>query len=110
MKKNTYVIIAIFLGSLFAFAQRHEIGVQFGTSNLVGDIGKTKYLNPLPNNLDNISNEGIPFYAAIMYRMNFKPYKSLRFRFAYNHVQFNDKDAQELYRTNSCLLYTSRCV
>ena len=40
MKKNTYVIIAIFLGSLFAFAQRHEIGVQFGTSNLVGDIGK----------------------------------------------------------------------
>jgi len=100
MKKNTYVIIAIFLGSLFAFAQRHEIGVQFGTSNLVGDIGKTKYLNPLPNNLDNISNEGIPFYAAIMYRMNFNPYQSLRFRFAYNHVQFNDKYAQELYRTN----------
>lgn len=100
MKKNTYVIIAIFLGSLFAFAQRHEIGVQFGTSNLVGDIGKTKYLNPMPNNLDNISNEGIPFYAAIMYRMNFNPYQSLRFRFAYNHVQFNDKYAQELYRAN----------
>ena len=100
MKKNTYVIIAIFLGSLFAFAQRHEIGVQFGTSNLVGDIGKTKYLNPMPNNLDNISNEGIPFYAAIMYRMNFNPYQSLRFRFAYNHVQFNDNYAQELYRSN----------
>lgn len=100
MKKNTYVIIAIFLGSLFAFAQRHEIGVQFGTSNLVGDIGKTKYLNPMPNNLDNISNEGIPFYVAIMYRMNFNPYQSLRFRFAYNHVQFNDKYAQELYRKN----------
>lgn len=100
MKKNTYVIIALFLGSLFAFAQRHEIGVQLGTSNLVGDIGKTKYLNPFPNNLDNISNEGIPFYAAIMYRMNFNPYQSLRFRFAYNHVQFNDKYAQELYRTN----------
>ena len=88
------------MGNLFAFAQRHEIGIQLGTSNLVGDIGKTKYLNPMPNNLDNISNEGIPFYAAIMYRMNFNPYQSLRFRFAYNHVQFNDKYAQEYYRQN----------
>lgn len=88
------------MGCLFVFAQRHEIGVQFGTSNLVGDIGKTKYINPIPNNLNNISNDGIPFYAAIMYRMNFNPYQSLRFRFAYNHVQFNDKYAQELYRAN----------
>ena len=88
------------MGNLFAFAQRHEIGIQLGTSNLVGDIGKTKYLNPFPNNMDNISNDGLPFYAALMYRMNFNPYQSLRFRFAYNHVQFNDKDAQECYRQN----------
>ena len=100
MKKNIIVIFAILIGNLFAFAQRHEIGIQLGTSNLVGDIGKTKYLNPFPNNLDNISNEGIPFYAALMYRMNFNPYQSLRFRFAYNHVQFNDKYAQEHYRQN----------
>jgi hypothetical protein len=100
MKRNIIVFFAILMGNLFAFAQRHEIGIQLGTSNLVGDIGKTKYLNPFPNNLDNISNEGIPFYGAIMYRMNFNPYQSLRFRFAYNHVQFNDKYAQEYYRQN----------
>ena len=100
MKKNIIVIFAILIGNLFAFAQRHEIGIQLGTSNLVGDIGKTKYLNPFPNNMDNISNDGIPFYAALMYRMNFNPYQSLRFRFAYNHVQFNDKYAQEYYRQN----------
>ncbi len=88
------------MGNLFAFAQRHEIGIQLGTSNLVGDIGKTKYLNPFPNNMNNISNDGLPFYAALMYRMNFNPYQSLRFRFAYNHVQFNDKYAQEYYRQN----------
>lgn len=88
------------MGNLFAFAQRHEIGIQLGTSNLVGDIGKTKYLNPFPNNMNNISNDGLPFYAAFMYRMNFNPYQSLRFRFAYNHVQFNDKYAQEYYRQN----------
>ena len=100
MKKNIYVFIAIFLGSLFAFAQRHEIGIQLGTSNLVGDIGKTNYINPKPNSLKNLANEGRPFYGAIMYRMNFNPYQSVRFRFAYNHVQFNDKYAQELYRRN----------
>lgn len=88
------------MGNLFAFAQRHEIGIQLGTSNLVGDIGKSKYLNPFPNNMNNISNDGLPFYAALMYRMNFNPYQSLRFRFAYNHVQFNDKYAQEYYRQN----------
>ena len=43
MKKNIIVIFAILIGNLFAFAQRHEIGIQLGTSNLVGDIGKTKY-------------------------------------------------------------------
>ena len=100
MKKNIIVIFAILIGNLFAFAQRHEIGIQLGTSNLVGDIGKTKYLNPFPNNLDNISNEGIPFYGAIMYRMNLNPYQSLRFRFAYNHLTFNDRYAQEYYRQN----------
>lgn len=100
MKRNIIVFFAILMGNLFAFAQRHEIGIQLGTSNLVGDIGKTKYLNPFPNNMDNISNDGLPFYAALMYRMNFNPYQSLRFRFAYNHVQFNDKYAQEYYRQN----------
>ncbi|WP_188617466.1 type IX secretion system protein PorG [Cloacibacterium rupense] len=100
MRRNIIVIFAILMGNLFAYAQRHEIGIQLGTSNLVGDIGKTKYLNPFPDNLDNISNEGIPFYAALMYRMNFNPHQSLRFRFAYNHVQFNDKYAQEYYRHN----------
>lgn len=98
MKRHIIVFFAILMGNLCAIAQRHEIGIQLGTSNLVGDVGKTKYLNPFPNNLDNISNEGIPFYAALMYRMNFNPYQSVRFRVAYNHVTFNDRYAQEYYR------------
>lgn len=86
--------------SLFCFSQRHEVGVQLGTSNLVGDIGKTQYINPLPNSLQNINNEGIPFNAALMYRLNFNPYQTIRFSFGYSHIQFNDKYAQELYRKN----------
>ena len=107
MKRKTLVIIALFFINLFAHAQRHEIGIQLGTSNLTGDIGKTKYINPLPNSINNLANEGIPFYGAIMYRMNFNPYQSVRFRLAYNHIQFNDKYAQELYRASRGLYGTN---
>ena len=107
MKRKTLVIIALFFINLFAHAQRHEIGIQLGTSNLTGDIGKTKYINPFPNSINNLANEGIPFYGAIMYRMNFNPYQSVRFRLAYNHLQFNDKYAQELYRANRGLYGTN---
>lgn len=107
MKRKTLVIIALFFINLFAHAQRHEIGIQLGTSNLTGDIGKTKYINPFPNNINNLANEGIPFYGAIMYRMNFNPYQSVRFRLAYNHLQFNDKYAQELYRASRGLYGTN---
>lgn len=107
MKRKTLVIIALFFINLFAHAQRHEIGIQLGTSNLTGDIGKTKYINPFPNSVNNLSNEGIPFYGAIMYRMNFNPYQSVRFRLAYNHIQFNDKYAQELYRASRGLYGTN---
>ena len=107
MKRKTLVIIALFFINLFAYAQRHEIGMQLGTSNLTGDIGKTKYINPFPNSINNLANEGIPFYGAIMYRMNFNPYQSVRFRLAYNHIQFNDKYAQELYRANRGLYGTN---
>ena len=107
MKRKTLVIIALFFINLFAHAQRHEIGIQLGTSNLTGDIGKTKYINPFPNSINNLANEGIPFYGAIMYRMNFNPYQSVRFRLAYNHLQFNDRYAQELYRASRGLYGTN---
>ena len=107
MNRKTLVIIALFFINLFAHAQRHEIGIQLGTSNLTGDIGKTKYINPFPNSINNLANEGIPFYGAIMYRMNFNPYQSVRFRLAYNHIQFNDKYAQELYRASRGLYGTN---
>lgn len=100
MKKTTVVFFFSFFLCLVAHAQRHEIGIQLGTSSLVGDIGKTQYINPLPNNLDNIANEGIPFYGSLFYRLNFNPYQSIRFTAAYSHIQFDDRYAQEQYRRN----------
>ena len=80
--------------------------MQLGTSNLTGDIGKTKYINPLPDGNSFIKYK-LPFYGAIMYRMNFNPYQSVRFRLAYNRISFDDRYAQELYRANRGLYGTN---
>ena len=78
-------------------AQRHEIGVQLGISNLVGDIGRTNYVLQKPI-LDNLADYGLPFYGGILYRMNFNPYQTLRFNVGYSHIQFVDAVAKEDYR------------
>lgn len=98
MSKKTLLFFTFLFLNLCTYAQRHEIGIQLGTSNLTGDIGSTRYVNPLPGNINNFANEGTPFYASLMYRLNVNPYQSIRFRLAYNHIQFNDKYAQEIYR------------
>jgi opacity protein-like surface antigen len=106
MKRKTLVIIILFFFSFLANAQRHEIGIQLGTSNLTGDIGKTKYINPLPDG-NSFTKDKLPFYGAIMYRMNFNPYQSVRFRLAYNRISFDDRYAQELYRARRGLYGTN---
>jgi len=90
----------------FAQAQRHEIGVQLGLSNLVGDIGNTNYILQKPIT-GNFARFGFPFYANLLYRMNFNPYQTLRFNLGYNHIQFSDATAAEYYRKNRGLSGTN---
>lgn len=94
--KFLYTFSAIFLIS-FCQAQRHEIGVQLGASNLVGDIGNTSYTLQKPIG-GSLSTYGIPFYAGILYRMNFNPYQTVRLNLGYSHIQFDDRVAKENYR------------
>lgn len=97
MNKNlTYTLIVLFCFFGFANAQRHEIGVQLGMSNLVGDIGKTNYVLQMP--IGNISDHGVPFYGGLMYRMNFNPYQTVRLNLGYSNIQFDDRYAKENYR------------
>ena len=95
-KKLTYTLIAIFCFLSFANAQRHEIGVQLGMSNMVGDIGKTNYVLQKP--IGNVSDYGLPFYGGLMYRMNFNPYQTVRLNLGFSNLQFDDKYAKENYR------------
>lgn len=95
--KFLFSLLVALLLSISMKAQRHEIGVQLGISNLVGDVGNTSYILQKPV-LSNISAYGIPFYGGLVYRMNFNPYQTLRFNFGYSHIQFRDIDAKENYR------------
>jgi hypothetical protein len=97
MKREiTYTLVTIFCFLSFAKAQRHEIGVQMGMSNLVGDIGRTNYILQKP--LGNVSENGLPFYGGVMYRMNFNPYQTVRLNLGFSNVQFDDRYAKENYR------------
>lgn len=97
MKKElTYTFIALFCFLGFANAQRHEIGVQLGMSNLVGDIGRTNYVLQKP--VGSVSDNGLPFYGGLLYRMNFNPYQTVRLNLGFSNIQFDDRYAKENYR------------
>ena len=108
-KKVNYLLFALFFISVSYKGQRHEIGVQLGMINLVGDIGRTNYILQKPV-FSNIADYGIPFYGGILYRMNFNPYQTVRLNIGYSHIQFIDALAKEQYRRNRKLWGTNSIV
>ncbi|QDP85019.1 hypothetical protein FNJ88_05395 [Chryseobacterium sp. SNU WT5] len=99
------LLLLLFISASF-HGQRHEIGVQLGMSNLVGDIGRTNYVLQKPA-LSNLSQYGVPLYAGILYRMNFNPYQTVRLNISYSNIQFIDTLAKEQYRSNRRLFGTN---
>lgn len=87
-------------------AQRHEIGMQLGMSNLVGDIGNTSYILQRPIT-ERFYENGLPFYGGFLYRMNFNPYQTVRLNLGYSHIQFDDAYAKENFRRNRGLRGTN---
>lgn len=95
--KTIYLLWAMLL-SIPVLGQRHELGVRGGLSSILGDVGSTSYIQR--PRLNNISEQGLPIYFGVMYRMNFNPYQTLRFDFGYRQMPFNDAYAKEQYRQN----------
>ena len=108
-KKIIYSIFAIIFMSVSYKGQRHEIGLQIGMSNLVGDIGRTNYILQKPV-LSNISDYGVPIHIGALYRMNFNPYQSVRLNVSYSNIQFIDALAKEQYRRNRKLWGTNSII
>lgn len=63
-------------------AQIHEIGVFFGGSNFIGDVGKTNYISP--NELG----------VGILYKWNKSPRHSYRFSYTQSTISGNDLDSE----------------
>ena len=74
-KKLLISFLAIFTVMVSVKAQRNEVGIRLGMSNLVGDVGKTNYILQKPLDLDRASEWGFPFYGGLLYRFNFNPYQ-----------------------------------
>lgn len=107
--KIIYSLFAIIFLSVSYKGQRHEIGLQLGMSNLVGDIGRTNYILQKPV-LSNLRDYGIPIHIGALYRMNFNPYQTVRLNVSYSNVQFIDALAKETYRRNRKLWGTNTIV
>lgn len=107
-KRLFFFLLVGLLSSSGIQAQRHELGVRFGMSNLVGDIGRTNYL--LQGPISPVADFGLPLYGGIIYRLNFNPYQTLRFDAGYSHVQFDDKKAKEEYRRNRKMWGTNNLI
>lgn len=108
-KKIIYSLLALIFISVSYKGQRHEVGVQLGMSNLVGDIGRTNYILQKPV-IKNIADYGIPLYVGALYRMKFNPYQTVRLNVGYSHIQFLDAYAKETYRRNRKLSGTNSIV
>lgn len=93
-KMKKYFVISFWLLCLHhTFAQRHEIGVRAGIGNLVGDIGKTNFIQKPSGDITNT-----PISMGISYKRNFNPYQGVKLSLGYNYVYFDDSHAPELYR------------
>lgn len=75
--------------------QIHEVGLYFGGSNYVGDIGSTNYINP--NNLA----------GAIFYKYNTNPRIALRATYSYLPILGNDLKATTTFRRNRALNFSN---
>ncbi len=81
MKKT--LIIGLFWCTLLS-AQRHELGVKAGFSNLVGDIGKTSFIQVNSNGFTKT-----PLTIGFSYKRNFNPHQGVKFSINYHPLQFN---------------------
>lgn len=97
MKNLLIVILGLFFS--LTIAQRHEIGVFGGGANIIGDIGRSNYINPMPvsYNSQKITDK-LPIALGLVYRFNFNPHMGVRFNAIYGKVIGNDALAPEAYK------------
>lgn len=106
-------LLILTLGLFFSLsiAQRHEIGIFAGGANVIGDIGKSNYINPMPVSYGSESIvDRIPFAVGALYRFNFNPYMGVRFNGIYSRVVGADASAPEQYKKQRDYAYKNNII
>lgn len=85
----------IILISTLTNAQIHEVGIQLGGSNYIGDIGPTNYIRP----------NG--FAGGVIYKYNLNPRIALRGTFTYFDISSDDADANNAGREERNLQFNN---
>lgn len=91
MKKYLWIILLYLTMGVVVRAQRHEIGIFSGGSNLIGEVGVSNYI--APNNL----------IFGIKYRYKLNPGYSIRLNLMGAGIHASDRKASEEYRKNRAL-------
>ena len=96
---RNFLILLVGLCFSLSFAQRHEIGIFAGGANVVGDIGRSNYINPLPVSYNSKKlTDRIPYALGVLYRFNFNPYMGVRAGITFSQVVGSDWVAPEQYK------------
>lgn len=103
-------LIIIFLLSIqFSFSQIYEVGVTFGSSNFIGDVGDTTFISP-----DEILNpdgkiNGLMTYGLLL-KWNRSPRHSYRFSVLSSHLAGNDFDSKDPRRVERGFIFESNLM
>ena len=80
--KNRILSLVFLLGtSLFSYSQINELGVSFGGSNYIGDVGNEAYISP---------NE---MFGGIIYKWNITPRIAFRAQGSYIRIKGDDANS-----------------
>lgn len=108
--KNLLLLI-LGLSFAFSFGQKHEIGLFLGGSNVIGDVGKDSYINPMPIMADSeYSLDRIPFAIGGIYRFNINPHMGFRLNAMFGKVVGMDKQAKERYKKDRNYAYRNNII
>ena len=87
--KKLLLFVIVFVQVLVIHSQIYEVGLTYGKTNFIGDIGNTQFINP--------SNDGVGFLV----RWNRSPRHSYRFSFINTSLSGDDlksKDSRRIER------------
>ncbi|MGY0407380.1 MAG: type IX secretion system protein PorG [Polaribacter sp.] len=93
---RNHIIVIVFLSfSSVLLGQMYEIGVSLGSTNYVGDVGRTNYIYP---------NK---FAGAIFLKYNLNPRMALRGTYSYLPIKADDRNADTYFRQDRNFNFTN---